>query len=207
MRRTIFRNAGLMLALGAAPLSAQWTYTFTGTWDFNDGHPQTMAFTLTNATPITTAGLYATSSCSITPDVVGTQQYQCDLPEFDPNGFGTGYNFISARFTNFDDNSSGGGGAFFFFDPLSFSTIGTYLVAASVPPVANPLYDPTAVCDVDGSDDLCREFNYYGSAGAATLTVSASTQPPGDVVPEPATLTLLATGLVGMGAGRRKKRG
>ena len=210
--RSRFIVGALLVALGAAPASAQWTYQFSGTWDFT-GTPQTLAFTLTTAAPITSGGFWTPSSCSITPGTVVTNYYLCDQPEIDPNGFGTGFGYIGARFLNFDvttNSPTGGGAAFFWFAPGTFSTPGSYsrVPDGTTISVANPLFDPNAVCN-DPNDDPCRTTNFYGSAGQATLDVRFSTPGGnGDVVPEPATLTLLATGLVGMaGARRSRKRG
>lgn len=210
--RSRFIAGALLVALGAAPASAQWTYSFSATRDVN-GTPQNYNFTLTTGSAITSGGFWNPSSCTMTPGTIGTDYYLCDQPEIDPNGFGTGFAYIGARFLNFDvatDSPTGGGAAFYWFAPGTFTTPGSYsrVPDGTTISVANPLFDPNAVCN-DPNDDPCRMTNYYGSAGPATLDVSFSTpggNGNGDVVPEPATLTLLATGLVGMAGARRRSR-
>ena len=202
-----FQLLAVALALvGAAPASAQWTYDFSGTFDVGQGEAKTLAFTLTVPAPITIAESFTVTGCTVVAPTVLDRTFSCDMQQFDPNGFGTGNNFIGAGWSDFDANTNaplGSATSFFFFDPGSFTTPGSYTRSTSVPPVANPLFVPGATCN-DDNDDQCREFNFFGSAGDATLIVIG---PGTEVVPEPATMTLLATGLVGMVAARRRRNG
>lgn len=194
-----------LLATGVVPVSAQWQYNFSGTFDQN-GTAQTLAFQLTTGAPVTAHQWLTPTTCTLTPSVIAGQVYLCSDQEFDPNGFGTGFSFIGASFQNFDQatmNPTGGGGAFFFFDPWVFTTPGIYNQTSASPIMsANPFYDPNATCS-DPNEDACRQFNYYGSAGTATLSVIGPQAT--DVVPEPGSMTLIATGLIGLATAQRRR--
>src|SRR5690606_2444588 len=56
------------------------------------------------------------------------------------------------------------------------------------------------------SSDDGSAYQYTQGAAAPTLAVRAITSGPGSTVPEPATMTLLATGLAGIAASRRRQR-
>jgi hypothetical protein len=155
------------LALAAGSSEAQVSYTFNGS--FNFGTPITVDFVVETPDYITTAGDYATQSCTTSDP--GTQ---CAATmRFDPNGFSTMHAFVGLNTI--------GGTAFYFFDFGAFLSDGTYQAVQG---------------GLVGIDPGTGDPSNYGSAGPATLTVAGSVA----AVPEPATVALVSTGLVAIGA-------
>lgn len=198
-------TAALVFAalIPSAEAHAQWTYAFNGL--FNNGAQQ-VAFTFESATPIVGPLAATPTSCSITPALFNGETYSCGTSTFNQNGLGTGLDFIDFGFTTAAANSGGAGTGFYFFQAGAFSAEGVYQTV-NPDPVSNPTF--VAIdAECDGleewqCDDRRREFNYFGNAGAATLTVR---QTPPTAVPEPSAAVLLAMGLGGLAfAGRRRK--
>jgi hypothetical protein len=165
--------APLALAAAAGSAEAQVNYTFNGS--FNFGTPITVDFVVQTPDYISTAGDYATQSCTTSDP--GTQ---CAATmRFDPNGFSTMHAFIGLNTT--------GATAFYFFDFGAFLSDGTYQAVQG---------------GLAGIDPTTGDPSTYGSAGPATLTVAGSVA----AVPEPATVALMSTGLVAIGAAGARRR-
>lgn len=171
---------GLGLGVNAADAAVTYSVEFSGA-DLRDYSGDLIgtydgSFSVVAPGAITSAGNFATASCTLSPNAA--LLYGCGpTQEFDPDGFGTGKNFISFQTYNLD--LSGGGGAFLFFDAGSFLADGVYSLSNTVP--------------------CC-----FGSfAPTATLTVRGigSNNPTG--VPEPASLIILGAGLLGFARRRR----
>lgn len=211
MLKRIFPSVLVLGVALAIPLSAQWSYTFNGSWTFSppdpfSSAPVTQNFVLSNAGPITLQGSYLTSSCGVVPGAVDPFTLSCPpSQEFYPDGFGSGLDLISAQYQYTSDNDgSGGGGAYFFFPDLSFGVPGLYNAVQGL--ITIPKDGIPDECIGDPFGDGCTQwFSFYASAGEATLLVE-NLDGGENIVPEPATMTLLATGLVGVAASKRRKR-
>jgi hypothetical protein len=140
-----------------------------------------MSWTVERRGPVATAGDFATSSCTVmSASPLPLQTYECTPQQtFDPNGFDTGFSYVSASFEEFNDGIfAGGGTGFFFFEPDVFLTDGTYQAVR------------------DGIPN-------FGSAGDATLIVSGIST----TVPEPTSMALMTAGLFALGVVARRRRG
>lgn len=181
MRFRSLTTALTALVLVSGTAKAQVTYTFT-TPDFFGG--LSLTWTVERPGPVAAAGAFATTSCSVTAAMPGpTQSYGCPPEQdFNPNGFGTGFSYLSASFIEFDGlDPVGGGTGFFFVEAGALLADGVY--AATRDGLAG-----------DGG-------NFYASAGDATLVVRGITSS----VPEPGTLALLSLGLGGLAVVTRRR--
>jgi len=123
-------------------------------------------FTLTTAAPITVAGEFPWDTCSVS---INTDGLACHpTHQFDPNGFSTGFNFISFQ----TDTNSGSGGAFFFFDPSAFITNGTFNTVdpgGSAGNAAPAVLVVSGIDAVDVPEPAVLTLLGLGLAGLATL--------------------------------------
>jgi hypothetical protein len=130
-----------------------------------------------------TTALTALVLVSGTAEAQVTYTFTTPEQDFNPNGFGTGFSYLSASFVEFDGvDPVGGGTGFFFFEAGAFLADGVY--AATRDGLSG-----------DGG-------SFYASAGDATLVVSGITSS----VPEPSTLSLLSLGLGVLGVVARRRR-
>ncbi len=172
---------GLLVTAGSA--HAQVSYTFS-TPDFFGG--LSMSWTVERPGPVESAGAFSWTSCDVAKAVPEPLQTFACTPEqdFNPNGFGTGYSYVSASFEEFfDGDPAGGGTGFFFFDAGAFLANGTYQASRD------------ALLGDGGG--------FYGSAGDATLIVSGIASE----VPEPTSMALMTVGLFSLGVAARRRRG
>jgi hypothetical protein len=172
--------AGLTVAALAATPSHAATYevSYSGaTWALGVGGTYGGQFTVQTDTPITTAGSFAVSSCSVSgPGAVANSLICPTVQYFDPNGYNTGYSLIEVRVENGNGGSNQG---LLFFESGSFTTNGVY-----------PIFTGT-ITDPNGG--------LYGNfAAVGTLTVSA--------VPEPKSLVMLLAGVTGFAFITRRRR-
>jgi hypothetical protein len=177
MRFTLLPTVLVGLALVAGDAQAQVSYSFTAP-SFFDGLSQ--SWTIVRPGPVATAGFFGWESCSVEaalPEPL--QSFACSAEqELNPDGFGTGFAFVSASYEQFLDGlPDGGGTGFFFFEPGAFLADGTYqAVREGIPG--------------------------FGSAGDATLVVRGISSP----VPEPASAGLLLLGALALGVTSRRRQ-
>lgn len=172
--------AGLIVAAVTATPSHAATYevSFSGaTWALGAGGTYGGQFTVQTDTPITTAGSFAVSSCSVSgPGAVANSLICPTTQRFDPNGYNTGYSLIEVRVEN---GSGGSNQGLLFFESGSFTTNGVY-----------PIFTGT-ITDPNGG--------LYGNfASVGTLTASA--------VPEPESLIMLLAGVTCLACIARRRR-
>lgn len=186
---------------------AQWTYTFNG---FFNNENQTVSFTVERASAIVGPVAAVPTPCTISPAEYNAETYSCASTSFGENGFGTGLNLVDFGYNTAFENGGGGGGAWYFFEPGIFATVGVHNTVSSNDArlrVDNPLFiAEDADCEglaANECEDIRRQYNYYGSAGVATLTIAG---PNGTPVPEPSSAMLVGAGLAALTVVSRRRR-